>query len=461
MNHAIMNHATPLLLGLWPAAWSAMMAALDPLTVVTPLVGIAATLIWATRIHFRALRQIKECQNRMEELTLQKEAAESAGMAKDDFLAKLSHEIRTPMDGIISFAELAMKTELTEQQRHYLDTVLNSAEWLTRVVSDVLDFTRMESVRHEIESREFNLAQCVSSAVQIIEPRAAEKSLSISCKIDPRIPGAVCGDPVRIRQVLVNLLENAVRFTSSGSIMLSVALEEESTAEVGLSIAVADTGIGIPAERQHSIFEPFQGTSRSDHRLASGAGLGLSICKKLIEMMNGSIEVQSQIGAGSTFRFTARLKKVQKPEERTEQLEILGKFSAKRLSVLLAEANGVSRRFTAKLLESAGHQITPAATGKEALEVFSADIFDLILMDLDMPDMDGLNVALNLRELETDMAHTPIYALVPAARANDTKEYLKSGIDGFISMPVQMDELLRVVGEVAGSTQPLRTPVLV
>ena len=435
-----------------------VLSTIDPLGFITCLIGLGATIGWAARIHLRALRVTRELRERLTELTLLKESAEASNMAKDDFLAKLSHEIRTPLDGIVSFAALALKTELNPEQRRYLDTVLNSAEWLTRVVGDVLDFTRMESTHHEVENKAFNFAHCLASAVQIMEPRAIEKNLAMTCKIDPRIPATVCGDPVRIRQILVNLLDNAVRFTSTGSIMLSAALEEDSFEDLVLAIAVADTGIGIPAQRQTSIFEPFQGTSRSDHRLASGAGLGLSICKKLIEMMGGSIEVQSQIGAGSTFRFTIRLKNAPKPQERSEQSEILSKFAARRLSILLAEASGASRRFTAKLLESAGHQITPAATGKEALEVFSTDIFDLILMDLDMPDMDGLKVASELRELESEMTHTPLYALVPPERVDDTKEYTRSGIDGFVAKPVQVDELLRVVRDVAGSLEARQAP---
>ena len=421
------------------------------LAILTPIFGIIATLAWACSIHFRALRNAEDLRKKLAEMTELKQLAEAANDAKDEFLAQMSHEIRTPMNGIIGFAELALKTELTAAQRAYLDTVLNSAEWLTHVIGEVLDFARMESPRVELDKKEFSPADCFTSAIKMIEPRAAAKHLNLSYKIDPEIPAKVCGDPSRLRQLLVNLLENAVKYTSNGSVMLSVALEQELAEEFVLAVSVADTGIGIPPEKHKTIFEPFQGSLRSDAGYASGPGLGLSICRKLVEMMGGSIEVQSQIGAGSTFRFTARLQKIRVVPSRKEQAGFLSRFPAKRLSILLVEADAVSRQFTTKLLESAGHQVTPAPAGTAAINVFSTDIFDLILTDLTLPDMDGFKMARGIRDLETEGARTPMYVLVSGEAAMDNKQLIKADMDGLLTKPVRVEDLLAIVKRVSTS----------
>lgn len=384
-------------------------------------------------------------------LQREKEASDAANAAKDEFLVKLSHEIRTPMNGIIGFAELASRTELSPEQRQYLDSVLYSAEWLTQVISDVLDFTRMRSADVKLQRKEFSAAEVVLSAVKILEPKAVEKHLTITYKVDENVPALSVGDPGRLRQILVNLLDNAIRFTTTGGVMVSAKLQETTGDEHILSISVADTGIGIPAERQTAIFEPFQGGPKPDGRIVSGAGLGLSICRHLTNLMGGTIEVQSQIGAGSTFRLTARL---QTPAvSKMAASAPPARKSARRLSILLAESDAASRRTNTKMLESAGHQVTPSSRAQEAVEKFSTDLFDLVILDAEMADMETVRPCQRLREFESDLTRTPVYLFLPGHMAPNPEA------DGYIRKPLDVDELMAVVSRVA--SPELATPSFV
>ncbi len=408
---------------------------------LAPVCGCLAAGIWAARLHRHALGTVAELRTQVTSLQHEKEASEASNAAKDEFLVKLSHEIRTPMNGIIGFAELASRSELTLEQRQYLDSVLYSAEWLTQVIADVLDFTRMRSADVRLEQKEFSVAEIALSAVKILEPKAVEKHLTISFKLDSQVPPASIGDPGRLRQILVNLLDNAVRFTTAGGVMLSVKVEENGASGQLLSFAVADTGIGIPADRQSTIFEPFQASSRSDGRKVSGAGLGLSICRHLTTLMGGAIEVQSQIGAGSTFRFTVRLQSPAIAKAATAATS--NRRTAKRLSILLAEADAASRRMNTKFLESSGHQVTPANCAKEAVDKFSTDLFDLVLLDAEMSDIETVRPCQQLREFEPDITRTPVYMFLPAEMRPNPEA------DGYIRKPLDADELMAVVNRVA------------
>ncbi|MBV9268284.1 MAG: response regulator [Acidobacteriaceae bacterium] len=425
------------------------------LALLTPLIGMSAAVFWSTRVHLRALRTVTELRAQVEQLSVQKNFADAANAAKDEFLAKLSHEIRTPMNGIIAFAEQTLNTDLTPEQRQHLDTVLYSAEWLTNAAGHVLDFTRMQSSNVELESRDFSIQDTVLSAIKIVEPRALEKSLALTHKIDSSVPNIAVGDPGRLRQVLVNLLENAVRFTTTGSIMLAVTVQEQSRDDVLLRFSVADTGIGIPAGRQRTIFEPFQGAARGDNGYTCGAGLGLSICRNLVTLMGGTIDVQSQIGAGSTFRFSARVKRVRVQHPAGEYLASAARFSSRRLSILLAEAETASRRMNTKVLESAGHQVTPAASGQEAIDVFSTDIFDLVLLGEALSDVDPVMAAKQIRELESGTANTPLYLLGGRQGPHGAARRDQSGIDGQLANPIEVDELTVVVNRVAAQMDAL------
>jgi two-component system, sensor histidine kinase len=418
------------------------------LTTIAPLLAVIATIVWALSIHTKLARQAAELARKLSEEQRRRELAEAGNAAKSAFLSSMSHELRAPMNGIISFAEGALKTDLSPPQRECLDRVLNSAEWLMRVVSDVLDFSQIEAAQLRLDHKEFSFATVLLSAVKMIETAALEKNLALTYKVDPRIPTLLCGDPVRLRQVLFNLLENAVRYTTSGSIMVSVGREEETDDYATIGVSIADTGIGIPAEAQQTIFEPFH-SSRTGKTIGKGTGMGLSICKRLVEMMGGRMEVQSQLGAGSTFHFTVKLKKGRPRDERSEHLGILSKLSPKRLSILVVDDDMTNRRLITKLLESVGHQITPASSAAEALSAFSTDIFDLILLDNQLADMNELEAARNLRELEEEGIHTPIYSFREDVSRVDHERSKQKEINGYLSKPVQVDELLRIVSETA------------
>jgi signal transduction histidine kinase len=282
--------------------------AITPLPIASAILLIA--LIAAGVLHTRMRGRMRTVKNELAEQATMKEAAETANRAKTEFLTHMSQEIRTPMNSIMGFTDLALRTDLKPELREYLDTVRTSAAWLMHIIGEILDFSRIETGKLELDSTEFSFADCVRSAIKFVQPQTESKNLRVAFKIDPQIPVRVCGDPIRLRQVLVNLLDNAVKFTSSGSIMLSAARASDSADTTTVRVSVADTGIGLSADKQTLIFEPFR---RADGSLSSkfdGAGLGLATSSRLVTLMGGTIDVQSQIGAGATFRFTAQFRKV-------------------------------------------------------------------------------------------------------------------------------------------------------
>jgi two-component system, sensor histidine kinase and response regulator len=278
-----------------------------PLEIICGLLLLASVCVIALYIRMR--RQMRSVEMQVTEQGALKQAAETSNRAKTEFLTNVSHEIRTPMNGIIGFTDLALKINLEPQLRECLDTVRTSAEWLMHMIREVLDFSRIEAGELELDEAEFSLAECLRSAVQFIQPQATLKNLRIALKIDDRIPVRICGDATRLRQIVVNLLDNAVKFTTAGSAMISAALISESDKALTIRISVADTGVGISADQQKSIFEPFRLADTSRHRKSGGAGLGLAMSSRLITLMGGAIDVQSQIGAGATVRFTTQFRR--------------------------------------------------------------------------------------------------------------------------------------------------------
>jgi signal transduction histidine kinase len=266
-------------------------------------------LAWVIVLYARTRRDVSSLKEQFTVQSALKETAETANREKTDFLTNMSHEVRTPMSGIIAFSDLALKTDLKPDLREYLSTVRTSTEWLMHIVREILDFSQIEAGKLELDEKEFSFPECLRSAIQFIQPNAALKNLRIASKIDAQIPAQISGDPTRLRQILVNLLDNAVKFTTSGSAMLSAALISESNEAITIRISVADTGIGISADKQKSIFEPFRLDDRSRNAQVGGAGLGLATSSRLVTLMGGAMDVQSQIGAGATFRFTTEFRK--------------------------------------------------------------------------------------------------------------------------------------------------------
>lgn len=393
--------------------------------------------------------EIAERQKTQEALHVAKEAAEAANRAKSLFLTNMSHELRTPLNGVIGMSQLIEMTDITEEQQDYLKNLRFSANNLLALISDILDITAMEAGQLQISSAEFSLRACIDEVLMLYQDNIREKRLSLAISVPDSIPDRLIGDCFRIAQILSNLISNAIKFTDQGCVTLTVKSIDRYASVVVLDISVIDSGIGIAPELMSYIFSVFTQADESFTRRHGGAGLGLAISRKLADMMGGSLAVESTPGKGSSFHLLLPCSLTPSPED-FDEVVFPAEGVGRPLSVLLAEDNQMSQQHAQKILELCGHRVTIADNGRQALEHWRDGAFDLILMDVQMPELCGDKVVKLIRQQE-DGQHIPVIAVTAHTVAGDKNRMLAVGCDGYLSKPFTVyalvNEIKRVLGD--------------
>jgi PAS domain S-box-containing protein len=386
-----------------------------------------------------------------EELRKSKELAEAGTLAKNEFIASISHEIRTPMNGILGLSEILKNSNLDAAQTDLLKGIITSAENLLVLLNDVLDFSAMEAGKMEVDYQPFMLERVMEDVSLVMNLKAGEKLVGFSVHVGDDVPTKLIGDSQRLRQILLNLTNNAVKFTDKGSITVTVSNKGRSGNKTTLLFEVTDTGIGIPDNARDSLFQVFSRVRQDKTKLISGTGLGLSICKKLVDLMNGSIGMDSEYGKGSRFWFTLdfALSTTVKTTTRMQQPSEPNGFSKKR--VLVAEDNPINQRIVSFQLQKMGFVVDMVGDGQEALDKYHQNRYDLIILDIQMPVMDGYQAAKTIRaEEEGTSLHSPILALTANAMKGDRELYLAAGMDEYVSKPFTYEILQKAILNLIG-----------
>jgi signal transduction histidine kinase/ActR/RegA family two-component response regulator len=407
----------------------------------TPLIGYCVDIVW----HLRKTRA---------KLKAAVAAAETANASKSAFLANMSHEIRTPLNGVLGMAQAMEAQDLDPASREMLATIRDSGATLMAILNDVLDLSKIEAGKLDIAPIDGDLVHTLSRVRKLFQPKADEKHLTLSLECDADIPSRLCFDPVRVRQCVSNLVSNAVKFTSRGAVRIKVAASSEEDGQRLITIAVIDQGIGISPEPMSNLFEAFSQADTSTTRTFGGTGLGLVISRRLARLMGGDIAVESEPGKGSTFTFSFIARAAQQVEARaTEASSLDARAQKKSISgarILLTDDNSVNRQIVRLFLQPQGAAIVEAANGKEALDRLAAEAFDLVLLDVHMPVMDGVEAIQRIRSSDKPWSSIPVLALTADAMSGDRERLVACGMSGYVSKPIDQRELLSEIGRMLG-----------